>query len=75
MIDLIKETLIDVIKLIPFLLITYFIMEYIEHKTSKKAKESIKKARKMGANMGKSTRNISTMSDFQHQRQIYMQEE
>lgn len=45
MLEVIQDTLIDVLKLIPFLFITYLIMEYIEHKTSDKAKISIKKAR------------------------------
>ena len=52
MIEVIQETIIDVIKLIPFLFITYLIMEYIEHKTSDKAKKSIKKAGKWGAIWG-----------------------
>ena len=41
--DVILDTLIDTVKLIPFLLITYIIMEFIEHKTSKKTKDFIKK--------------------------------
>ena len=52
MLEVIQETIIDVIKLIPFLFITYLIMEYIEHKTSEKAKKSIKKAGKWGAIWG-----------------------
>ena len=52
MLEVIQDTLIDVIKLIPFLFITYLIMEYIEHKTSEKAKKTIKKARQMGSSMG-----------------------
>ncbi len=52
MLEIIQETIIDVIKLIPFLFITYLIMEYIEHKTSEKAKKKIKKAGKWGAVWG-----------------------
>ncbi len=52
MIDIIKETLVDCIKLIPFLLVTYLIMEYIEHKTSKKARETIKRSGKLGPIIG-----------------------
>ena len=52
MFEIIKETIIDVIKLIPFLFITYLLMEYIEHKTSDKAKKSIKKAGKWGTVWG-----------------------
>ena len=42
MLEIIEDTLIDSIKLIPFLFITYLIMEYIEHKTKDKTKEAIK---------------------------------
>ena len=44
MLEIIEETLIDGIKLLPFLFITYIIMEYIEHKTSNKTKDIIKKS-------------------------------
>ena len=43
MIDVILDTLIDSVKLLPFLFITYLIMEFIEHKTGEKAKNIIKK--------------------------------
>ena len=46
MIEIIKDTLIDSIKLLPFLFITYILMEYIEHKMGKKSKEIIKKSAK-----------------------------
>lgn len=52
MLEVIQDTLIDVIKLVPFLFITYLIMEFIEHKTSKKAKETIKKSGKWGPFIG-----------------------
>ena len=42
----------DTIKLLPFLFITYLIMEYIENKTSENAKQSIKKAGKWGPLIG-----------------------
>ena len=44
MIEIIKDTLIDSIKLLPFLFITYILMEYIEHKTSHKVKSAVKKS-------------------------------
>ena len=43
MFEIIEETLIDSIKLLPFLFLTYLLMEYIEHKTKEKTKETIKK--------------------------------
>lgn len=52
MIDIIKDTLIDGIKLLPFLFITYLIMEYIEHKTGNKAQNIVKKSGKFGPLFG-----------------------
>ena len=52
MLEVIEETLIDSIKILPFLFITYLIMEYIEHKTSAKSKEAIKKSGKFGPIIG-----------------------
>ena len=42
MIEIIEDTLIDAIKLLPFLFITYLLMEYIEHKMKNKSREAIK---------------------------------
>lgn len=52
MLEVIEEALIDSFKLLPFLFITYLVMEYIEHKTSKKSKEVIKKSGKFGPAIG-----------------------
>ncbi len=52
MLEIIEETLIDSIKLVPFLFITYLIMEYIEHKTSEHSKETIKKSGRFGPIIG-----------------------
>ena len=49
---IIEHTLLDTLKLLPFLFVTYLIMEYIEHKTSEKAKDTIKKAGKFGPVLG-----------------------
>ena len=48
MLEVIEDALVDSIKLLPFLFITYLIMEYIEHKTSDKVKQTIKKSGKFG---------------------------
>ena len=48
----ILDSLIDTVKLIPFLLITYIIMEFIEHKTSHKTKDAIKKSGHFGPLIG-----------------------
>ena len=50
--DILTETILDTIKLLPFLFITYLIMEYIEHKTSEKIKDTIKKSGKIGPLLG-----------------------
>lgn len=42
--DILIDTLIDNIKLFPFLFLTYLCLEYMEHKTADKAAEIIKKA-------------------------------
>ena len=52
MIEVLTDTIIDGVKLLPFLFITYLIMEYIEHKTSEKAKETIKKSGRFGPLIG-----------------------
>lgn len=51
-IEILEETIIDSIKLLPFLFITYLIMEYIEHKTTNKVKETIKKSGRFGSLIG-----------------------
>ena len=50
--DAILDSLIDTVKLIPFLLLTYIIMEFIEHKTSHKTKDAIKKSGHFGPLIG-----------------------
>ena len=50
--EILQDTAIDTIKLIPFLFITYLIMEYIEHKTSNKLRYTIKKSGKFGPLLG-----------------------
>ena len=52
MLEIIQDTIIDSVKLLPFLFITYLIMEYIEHKTNEKAKETIQKSGKFGPFFG-----------------------
>ena len=52
MLEIIEDTLIDAIKLLPFLFITYLIMEYIEHKMGHKTKSAIKKSGKWGPIIG-----------------------
>ncbi len=50
--EVIIETLIDAIKLLPFLFITFLILEFIEHKLSKKNKNIIEKSGKLGPIVG-----------------------
>ena len=48
MLHVLEHALEDSVKLIPFLFVTYLIMEYLEHKTSNKHKENMKKSGKWG---------------------------
>ena len=64
MLDILQDAIIDTIKLVPFLFITYLIMEYIENKTSNKIKEKIKKSGKFGPLIGGLVRNFTTMWIF-----------
>lgn len=50
--EIVLDPLIDSLKLLPFLFITYLIMEYIEHKTSEKTKNIVKKAGNYGPFLG-----------------------
>ncbi len=52
MIDIILDALIDVVKLIPFLFLTYLAMEYLEHKTSMKVLVAVQKAGNFGPLIG-----------------------
>lgn len=52
MIDIILDAILDSVKLLPFLWITYLLMEYIEHKTKDKTKKAVKEAGKYGPLIG-----------------------
>ena len=50
--DVIIDTLVDSAKLIPFLFVAFLLIEYIEHKMSKKMEKSLKKSGKFGPVIG-----------------------
>lgn len=50
--DILFDTVIDNLKLFPFLFITYLFLEYLEHKTSEKAEQYIRKAGTAGPLIG-----------------------
>lgn len=52
MTEILLDAIIDSVKILPFLFITYLIMEYIEHKMSEKSKITIKKSGKWGPLLG-----------------------
>jgi len=52
MTDVVFDTLIDSIKLVPFLYLTYLAMEFLEHKTSAKTKNMVKNSGKAGPVVG-----------------------
>lgn len=52
MMDIILDTLMDALKLLPFLFFAFLLMEYLEHKVSDKSKEKLKKSGKFGPIFG-----------------------
>lgn len=52
MTEAVLDALLDTVKLIPFLFLTYLIMEYLEHKTGEGVRELIKKAGRFGPVIG-----------------------
>lgn len=52
MVDIIIDTIVDFIKLIPFLFITYLVMEWIEHSAHDQSQNLIKKSGKFGPVIG-----------------------
>lgn len=50
--EIIMDTWIDSLKLLPFLFITYLIMEYIEHRMGERTKKSIEKSGRLGPVFG-----------------------
>lgn len=50
--EIIKEAIIDTLKLLPFLLLTFIAIEYFEHKFGKKFDDKIKNAGKLGPLIG-----------------------
>lgn len=52
LLHILEHTITDTIKILPFLLIAYLIMEYIEHKTTDKTKNAIQKSGKFGPLIG-----------------------
>lgn len=52
MTDIILDTLLDTIKLLPFLFLTYLAMEYLEHKAGAKTDSLVRKAGRFGPLIG-----------------------
>lgn len=50
--EVIIDTLLDVVKLLPFLLLTYLAMEYLEHKAGEKTEGLMRKAGRFGPVIG-----------------------
>jgi len=47
-----EHTFIDTVKLVPFLFLTYFAMEYLEHKAGDKANNWVRKSGRLGPLIG-----------------------
>lgn len=52
LLDVVVDTLLDAVKLLPFLFVAFLIIEFIEHKMDKKNKKSLEKAGKAGPIIG-----------------------
>ena len=52
MIEVIKDSILDLLKLLPFLFLAFLILEYIEHKMSKKSEEILTKSKRGGPILG-----------------------
>lgn len=52
MLHILEHSLLDTLKLVPFLFLTYLLMEFIEHKTTDKVKRVIHKSGKAGPFIG-----------------------
>ena len=52
MIDIILEALLDALKIVPFLFITFFIIEFLEHNLNKKTEKLLLKYKKFGPIIG-----------------------
>lgn len=50
--EIVLDTLLDALKLLPFLFITFLLMEFFEHKFNKKSKDKIAKAGRFGPVLG-----------------------
>lgn len=50
--DILLDSVMDSMKIFPFLLVTYILMEYLEHKAGKKAKTLVKGAGRLGPLLG-----------------------
>ena len=52
MLEIIEDTLVDGIKLIPFLFFAFLVIELLEHSLSNKSKEMVTKSKKVGPLVG-----------------------
>lgn len=52
MLDIVIDALVDSVKLLPFLYLTYLLMEFIEHKMNQKARRAVRNAGKYGPAAG-----------------------
>ncbi len=52
MLEIIEHTLVDSIKIIPFLFLTYLLMEWLEHKAGKKTQDLIERSGQFGPVIG-----------------------
>lgn len=74
LLDVILDTLLDGLRLLPFLFFTYLLMEFLEHRTGEAGRARIGAARRSGPVWGALFGTFHS-ADFQQQLPDYMQEE
>ncbi len=62
--EIILDALVDSLKMVPFLFLAYLLMEYIEHRASKKADNVLNSSKKLGPLTGALIQEFSLSADF-----------
>ena len=50
--DVLRDSFLDTVRLLPFLFLTYLLMEYLEHKTGEKSEKIVRRAGRFGPLIG-----------------------
>ena len=72
MLDVLLDALLDTAKLLPFLFITYLILEFVEHKAAEKTRAAAAKAGALGPGSRRTARHCSSVRFFPPPPPTYM---